>query len=247
MELFFVPESHIDLTKNRIELADQEFHHIVRVVRKKSGDTLWITDGRGTCFQTEIEQIGKNSAELKILSQEKKPAPKTKIAVALSLMKASERFDFFLEKATELGVAEILPMMTHRTVSRPAEKQYEKKHERWEKIVLAASKQSRQMWFPKLHPIQPFEEVLKRNDEVKLIAYENSAQHLVQGFSGKSILFLIGGEGGFTEAEVLAAKQAGFQEMTLGESVLRAETAGIFAVAMVRANLLSAAIREPEG
>jgi len=238
MELFFVAESQINLAEHRIELTDQEFHHIVRVVRKKAGETIWLTDGQGSCFECVMESVGKKSAELSIVNCEKQPEPSTKITVAISLLKAAERFEFFLEKATELGASEILPMITHRTVSRPAEKQYEKKHERWEKIVLAATKQSRQMWFPKLHKIQSFDSVLQRSAQIKLIAYENSEQNPAPAFSGKDILFLIGGEGGFTEAEVLAAKHAGFQEMTLGASVLRAETAGIFAVALVRSQLL---------
>ncbi|MBC8045024.1 MAG: RsmE family RNA methyltransferase, partial [Rhizobacter sp.] len=110
--------------------------------------------------------------------------------------------------------------------------------------IHAACKQSGQLWFPALAPIQDFNDVLNRSDAVRIIAYEAASLQakpdvFFRGhFHGKHILFLIGGEGGFSEAEVSAARRAGFEEMSFGKKILRAETAGIFAAALVKAGEL---------
>jgi 16S rRNA (uracil1498-N3)-methyltransferase len=238
MELFYTPPETINLANKQILISGQEVHHIAKVLRKKVGDTLYCTDGIGSLFHTVIEEIDQNHLRAQIRDTKFEQEPETRVTVAISLMKAADRFEFFLEKATELGVAEIIPMITERTVSRPSEKQHEAKHERWMKIVHAACKQSQRLRFPSLQKITPYKKVLERDDDLKLIPYELSAEHPNLSFKGKRVLFVIGGEGGFSEKEVLAAKNTGFREMTIGGTILRAETAGIFVVSMVRAEAL---------
>lgn len=235
MELFYTPPETVNQAGKQITLSGQEVRHIAKVLRKKVGDELHCTDGVGSLFQTVIKEIDGDKLLAEICDTRFEPEPETRVAVAISLIKAADRFEFFLEKATELGITEIIPMITERTVSRPSEKQYEAKHERWTKIVHAACKQSQRLRFPKLHQITSYKKVLERDDDLKFIPYELSTEQPKLSFAGKRVLFLIGGEGGFSEKEVVAAKNAGFREMTIGSTILRAETAGIFAVAVVRA------------
>lgn len=243
MELFYADAAALNLTERRILLSGEEFHHAVKVFRKRTGDTVMMTDGGGTCYTCEIEVIEKSSLTARITHTDTDPPPQTRISIAISLLRLPDRFDFFLEKATELGVSEIIPMITEHTVSTPKQSQYAVKEARWRKLVLAASKQSHQFRFPVVSPITPFAEVLKRDEEVKVIPYEYSEAHPALSFAGKRVLFLIGGEGGFSEAEVAAAKGAGFIELSLGKKILRGETAGILAASLVRAEELHLAAR----
>ncbi len=236
MDLFYAPSEHI--SSDLLTLTADEYHHAVHVLRKKVGDLLYCIDGNGHCYTTRITAVTKTSLTAKIEHVETQPPPKSHITVAISLTKTNDRFENFLEKATELGVSEIIPMLTARTVSRPREAQYAHKLARWQKIVLAATKQSQRYYLPKVHPITAFEEVLRRTDELRVIPYEFSRQRLTVSFAGKQVLFVIGSEGGFTPEEVEAAHQTGFVEISLGETILRVDTAGIFVIAMVRAEEL---------
>lgn len=236
MDLFYAPPEAI--SGNMLTLVGEEKHHAVTVLRKKPGETLYCIDGEGTCYTSRIIEISKTALKAQIEAKEYEPEPRTHITIAISLTKTSDRFENFLEKATELGVSEIIPMLTARTVSRPREDQYQSKLERWRKIVLAAAKQSQRYRLPKVHPITPFNEVLKRPDELRVLPYEFSRKKIALSFVGKRVLFVIGSEGGFTPEEVEAALQAGFEEISLGRTILRVDTAGIFVAAMVRAEEL---------
>lgn len=236
MDLFYALPEHI--TPETLTLIGDEYHHAITVLRKKVGDALYCIDGEGKRYATRITAIQKFALVAKIENVEIETPPLSRIAVAISLTKTNDRFENFLEKATELGVSEIIPMLTARTVSRPKAEQQRNKLARWRKILLAATKQSQRYRIPKLHAITPFEEVLKRTDDLRVLPYEFSRQKIAVEFAGKSVLFVIGSEGGFTPEEVEAAHRAGFVEISLGETILRVDTAGIFVVAMVRAEEL---------
>ena len=171
--------------------------------------------------------------------------PETGVTVALSLLKAPQRFELFLEKATELGVSTIIPMMTLRTVSQPTSERVQSRMNRWRTILLSAARQSKRYYLPHLDEPLLFKEVISlQGYDLKLIPYEVSEEAPRVHCAEKNTLFLIGGEGGFTAREVEEALQAGFMEISLGKTILRAETAGIFAVAFVRAQLLGEESRE---
>ena len=240
MELFFAPPSQINLDSNTLTLPEQEFLHATKVLRHKVGDTIHCINGKGTRYDAIIETIDKTSLTAKIISTHIQEPPQTRVSIAISLTKTSDRFENFLEKSTELGISEILPMITQRTVSRPDEQRRNGKNERWEKIILSACKQSQRYHLPTLHPIQRFADVLKRDDELKLIPYEFSTKQGLPSMLGKRVLFLIGPEGGFTPEEVIIAKTHGFKEISLGKTILRVDTAGIFALSLVRAEELRA-------
>ncbi|MDW8436451.1 MAG: RsmE family RNA methyltransferase [Chloroherpetonaceae bacterium] len=238
MELFYAPPAQINLEANSLSLSEQEFLHATKVLRYKIGDVIHCIDGLGTRYDATIETIEKEFLTAKILSRETEAEPKTRVSVAISLTKTHDRFENFLEKATELGVSEILPMISERTISRPDERGRENKNERWEKIILAACKQSQRYRLPILHPIQRFADVMKRNDKLKLIPYELSTKQGLPSMLCESVLFVIGPEGGFTVEEVIIAKTCGFKEISFGKTILRVDTAGVFAVSLVRAEEL---------
>jgi 16S rRNA (uracil1498-N3)-methyltransferase len=240
MELFYTPCSHIDLKAGKLGIEGDEFHHLSRVTRKKPGERILVTDGHGLRCEVMIDTMGKKSLDGTILGHSFMEKPATEVAVALSLLRNPQRFDFFIEKATELGVSLIIPMITTRTVSLPSDGKIGGKLFRWRNIVLSAAKQSKRYYFPGIEAPLSFSKVTHLEGfDNRLIACEGSLAHHAVAYSGKKTLFLIGGEGGFSQQEIEEAGAAGFSEVTLGKTILRAETAGIFALAMVRVNLLS--------
>jgi 16S rRNA (uracil1498-N3)-methyltransferase len=239
MELFYTLSENIDLDSGSLTVDGDEFHHLVRVLRKKTGERILVTDGNGLRCEVSISNIGKTSFKGEILGYSRLDRPKTEVTVALSLLKAPQRFELFLEKATELGVTSIIPMITARTLSQPSSDKIKGKLNRWRTIMLSAARQSKRHYLPRLTEPLSFKNVMAlQGFDLKLIPYELSEAAPRVQCSGKKILFLIGGEGGFTAAEVQESHAAGFGEISLGKSILRAETAGIFAVAFVRTQLL---------
>lgn len=242
MDLFYLLPRQIDSVNARATIDGDEFHHLVRVLRCREGDVVPVTDGAGLSAEMVIGVVGKHMAVGTLGECRFVPPPETRVTVAMSLLKLPQRFDFFLEKATELGVDEIIPMVTQRTVSTPGEGRIERKAERWLNIMHSAARQSRRFHLPSLSKPLPFREMLTRGGyDLRFIAHESEKGSPSFEPTGKRLLFLVGGEGGFTDAECAAAVQAGFLPISLGSSVLRAETAGIFTVAMVRARLLMTA------
>ncbi len=239
MELFYTLPEHIELSERTLVIDGDEFHHLVRVLRKKEGDQIRVTDGDGLRCEVRISAVDKTLLRGEILNYASIDRPHTEVAVALSLLKAPQRFELFLEKATELGVSSIIPMMTARTISQPSGEKVQGKLNRWRTIMLSAARQSKRYYLPKLDAPISFKKVLElQGYDLRLIPYEGSEAPPNVQCSGKKTLFLIGGEGGFTSGEVQAAEAKGFSPVSLGKTILRAETAGLFAVAYVRSQLL---------
>ena len=239
MELFYTPVSNIDFDAQTLVIEGDEFHHLARVLRKKTGELILVTDGNGLRCEVRISDIAKRSLQGEILVHTRVKRPTTRVTVALSLLKAPQRFDLFLEKATELGVSAIIPMITARTLSQPSMEKIEGKLNRWKTIILSAARQSKRFYLPELSEPLSFRKVTAlQGYDLKLIPYELSEKVPEVECRGKNTLFLVGGEGGFTDAEVEEAKAAGFSDISLGKTILRAETAAIFTVAFVRSQLL---------
>jgi 16S rRNA (uracil1498-N3)-methyltransferase len=242
MDLYYVSPNHLDLEHLRASIDGDEFHHLARVLRKREGECIPITDGAGLSAELSIEVIGKRSLEGSIRNCILIPRPATRVAVAISLLKAPQRFDFFLEKATELGIDRIIPMITHRTVSTPSSEKIERKVERWRSVVHSAARQCRRYHLPEIGAPVTFSGALRLEGyDIRLMPYESEQAFPEFDVAGKSVLFLVGGEGGFTGQEVDEAMAAGFTPVSFGATILRAETAGMFAVALVRARMLSEA------
>lgn len=213
-------------------LGEETSKHAIQVLRMQAGEQLLLTDGKGHLFTTEIIDDNRKKCVVNVLSESVQGEPVKKITIAISLVKNSTRFEWFLEKATEIGVTEIIPLICSRT-----EKQHFR-HDRMKNILISAMLQSQQTWLPKLNEPTPFAEAINLFAQQKFIAHceeEVLKQQLVQSLSinaAESIIF-IGPEGDFTKDEIAAALEHQFVPVALGNTRLRTETAGVVAATIL--------------
>ncbi len=205
-------------------LSLEESLHALKTLRHRAGDVVHITDGQGNLFQGHI--AGQKAKECIVLNLEKLPISDIRppIHLFISMPKNPERFEWFLEKTTEIGVGSITPLNTHRS-----EKHFAK-YERWQKILISALKQSGRLYLPKLLPAQKMEWVVKSDFNTKLIAHcisDIPRSPISELPKSGEICLLIGPEGDFTSDEVNKALQNGFNSVSLGTARLRTETAGV--------------------
>ena len=222
MNLQFEP----DFSENSTELSPEESHHVRTVLRKKSGDLLHITNGKGGYFQCRITEVtGKKC--LILIEQKEQHIQPINICLAISVLKTSERMEWLIEKATEIGVTSIRFFLSMRTERKNLN--LEKLHH----VAVGALKQCGRLWLPDLRGPERFTEVLETTADQKFIATlsGHSTPHLIQICKPKQpACILIGPEGDFSEDEVKRATEQGFKSVTLGDYTLRAETAGLVAV-----------------
>jgi len=216
-----------DIDNGVARLSGDECQHCSKVLRKKMGDEVYITDGVGTLYVGIIGMISKREVEIVSLSiVEKQDAPH-RIGIAISPTKNIDRFEWFLEKSTEIGITDIYPFLSKRS-----ERKFIKP-ERLEKRMIAAMKQSKNLFKPTFHELQLLKEIVSSDIsfENKYIAHcmepESALQKLYT--SGRDAIVLIGPEGDFTEDEVSLATANNWTEVSLGKSRLRTETAGLVA------------------
>ena len=223
---------------NRITLPEEEARHAARVLRKKPGDEILVVDGEGGWFRMRLETVRKNNVEGAVVEERRDVGePGYRLTVGMALLKNTGRFETFLEKAVELGVAAIVPLVTART-----EKGRLKKA-RAENILVAAMKQSERSCLVRLEEPTDvrvwLEEKGGRTAVQALICHETAAsdQSIYRALAGRPdasrIEVLVGPEGGFSEDEVTLAEKAGFAPVSLGPRRLRAETAALTAAAAV--------------
>ncbi|MFN0215131.1 MAG: 16S rRNA (uracil(1498)-N(3))-methyltransferase [Saprospiraceae bacterium] len=208
---------------------DEEGRHLTSVLRKKSGDPLQLTDGKGFFYEAELADAGKRQVLARIIA--KNPAPvlrPAKLHIAIAPTKQMERLEWFLEKATEIGIDEITPLLCKRSERDTL------RLDRLEKILVSAMKQSLRAWLPKLNAPTRFQDFVKKTGELqKRLAWcsEEPLPHLKNTLSTlQDAVIAIGPEGDFTPEEVRLALENGFQGVSLGKARLRTETAGIVAV-----------------
>ncbi|MFQ3173167.1 MAG: 16S rRNA (uracil1498-N3)-methyltransferase [Flavobacterium sp.] len=225
MQLFYNP--NIDETTETFSFDKEESKHVIKVLRKKDSDTLFVTNGSGYLFETEITLASDSKCTVKVISFEKKPASKFHLHLAVAPTKMNDRYEWFLEKATEIGVNEITPIICDRSERKVI------KNDRFDKIILTAMKQSNDLYLPKLNEAVTFKEFLKReNDGLKLIAHceETDKKTLKQVLKpNESVTMLIGPEGDFSEKEIALATEKKYVPVSLGNTRLRTETAAIVA------------------
>jgi 16S rRNA (uracil1498-N3)-methyltransferase len=220
-----------DQINNQFHLVDEEFRHIVKVLRHKKGDFIKIIDGSGTVFTCRIASIFKNSLLASVISKENALQPPYNLSIAIAPTKQSSRFEWFLEKAVEIGIHSIIPIITKRS------EKFRIKADRMQKIMVSAMKQSENTFMPEIHPITSYDEFLQKpfKDYQKFIAFvEESTSILSSKISGKNLLVAIGPEGGFTSDEVFDAKMVQFTPVSLGHNRLRTETAGVAVCQIVK-------------
>ena len=212
-------------------LNEETSRHIAQVLRMNSGEHISLTDGTGNLYTAEITESNKKGCSVKIASSSFQAKSSSGITIAISLLKNAHRFEWFLEKATEIGVSEIIPLVCERT-----EKQHFRR-DRMKNIIISAMLQSQQTWLPSLHEPVKFSSLIKQViPGQKFIAHceEEQKQPLRAMFQPEeSALILIGPEGDFTRVEIEDALQHNFIAVSLGETRLRAETAGVVAATLL--------------
>lgn len=209
-------------------LSEETSKHCVKVLRMEKGEQVNLTDGKGNLFTATLIIADKKQTEVRIDAAETAPGNTRKITVGISLLKNSGRFEWFLEKAAEIGVSEIIPLLCHRT-----ERQHFR-YERMHSVLIAAMLQSRQSSLPELHEPRPYEQVLVSPHQKFIAHCEAQQKKELKDFSiGDNVVVLIGPEGDFTTEEIDAALRNNFQPVSLGHTRLRTETAGVVASALL--------------
>ncbi len=221
-----------NIQSNYIYLEDNEAQHCTKVLRCKQGDKIEILNGEGKRFEAEIQAINKHEVQAQIIRiLQTETVNKNKLSVAICPTKNPARFEWFLEKVTEIGVHQIFPILTTRTEKQSI------KQDRMQNIVLSAAKQSSQLFFPILHELQPLKNVIESdNFEQHFIAHcKDEKQHLKNAYSpNQSAIILIGPEGDFTSEEINIALNKNYIPVSLGNSILRVETAGVVACSIIQ-------------
>ena len=234
MTLPFFYINEYDFSQKEIVLDEDTSRHVVQVLRMKEGEKLNLTDGKGSLITAEVIDAHKKHCSVKISDSQLKTQDPRKVVIAISLLKNTSRFEWFLEKATEIGISEIIPLICERT-----EKQ-KFRFDRMKGICLSAMLQSQQCWLPELHePVLYSDLVMKRFDEHrKMIAHclEENKEELagLQISKLSNPLIVIGPEGDFTKNEIELALQNNFIPVSLGKTRLRTETAGIVAATLLK-------------
>ncbi len=239
---FFIKKS--DLRSATILLHEEEHHHLSRVARIKPEEKVWLFDEQGTSYLARVEEIRKDATRLSILEKLDKEKPKVKITLAQALIK-SKKMDIIIQKSAELGITNIIPVITTRVIVKVEEK-IQKKIERWNKIALEAVKQSQISFLPSiLSPIPLKKLIEERHEEKKLLLSENRGKYLrdilIRNSGSElqieeppsSVLILVGPEGGWTEEEEKYILKHGYEAVSLGRQILRAETAALCSLALI--------------
>jgi len=236
MSSFYVrPE---DVSADGVVLRNEEAHHAIQVRRCRVGEEVEVIDGVGMLYRVRIMDVQRDVVVCRITAQAPEHGePRARVTLVPSLIKG-DRFDLLVEKATEIGVSEIVPMVAERTIgaSRSGHRV-----ERWARIAHAATKQSGRCRVPAIRAPRRFEDVLEETRmtcDLRTIACVEERSHTVRDLARaavgvSSVAILIGPEGGFTEQEIQLARDAGVLPVSLGGRRLRAETAGMVAVALM--------------
>jgi 16S rRNA (uracil1498-N3)-methyltransferase len=235
MSLSYFYIEQFDPLEKEIVLDEDTSRHIVQVLRMKPEEKLQLTDGKGNLIAGNILECHKKYCVVSVEGTRYKEQGKRRVTIGISLIKNSSRFEWFLEKATEIGVTEIIPLICERTIKEKF------RYDRMKGVCISAMLQSQQCWLPILHAPVAYD-LLFRQDEV-ISAHQKFIAHCIDGekyslseLINKSLssMILVGPEGDFSPGEVELARQVNFIPVSLGSTRLRTETAGIVAAALMR-------------
>ncbi|MCB9481480.1 MAG: 16S rRNA (uracil(1498)-N(3))-methyltransferase [Desulfobacteraceae bacterium] len=225
----------IDENTNFFSLSGKEAHHLKTVLRLKTGEEVIFTNGNGLDFLVKIKDLEKNYAEFSVIDIFKgKKDSHVKISLGFSMIKGKKN-DEIIKPLTELGVFEIIPYISKRSISDPGEKKKTGKTERWAELAKEALKQCERSYLPRIRDVSQFEDVISNSDDydLKIMFHERttiSSKTLMEKYMNpKKIIAIVGPEGGFTDEEKEAAINFGFETISLGPRILRAQTASLSA------------------
>ena len=238
MTRFFIPTTQIK--ENQVFLIGEDQHHLVKVLRKKPGDRIAVLNGKGEEYDVEIKEINSEFVVGQILGTTcKSSEPKVKITLVQSLPK-SDKFDWIIQKNTELGVSRFIPVISERSTIKLDQATAIKKVERWRKIIQTAAEQSGRGITPELTAVWSWKQLLAELPKTLVVipweGEQESSLKLIlksQPDPAPEVTVLIGPEGGFSLKEIAAAKEQGAQPVTLGPRIFRTETAGLVAATAI--------------
>jgi len=249
MHRFYVSPDNWD--PDALELAGAEAHHARDVLRMTVGEKLVIFNGRGREITAQIVDLGTQKIKLKKLHEAETPALQCRLILGQAIPKG-KNMDLIVQKAVEIGAAEIVPIISDRTIVHIDSKTGGAKQSKWQQIAIEAAKQCGQNWLPRVHAPKGLSELFSapfaQGFDLQLIgSLQPEAQHLKKVLSDfsdehqrppRTVLMLVGPEGDFTPAELALARRHGCQPITLGPIILRVETAAIYCLSILSYELL---------
>jgi 16S rRNA (uracil1498-N3)-methyltransferase len=233
-----------DVQGNKVVISDlKELHHLKDVLRFKPGEKAIIFDDKGNEYSVKLRDFSAAAAEFLVLERRmNSDAPKTRIAIACAIPKKS-KIDDIIDKLTQMGVDQIIPLVTERVIVKLDEDKGLKRHKRWVNIALTASKQSQRSSVPAVDPVTTFRELIDRSKKFdlklipNLLGKRKTLKEVLVNAKPETVLILIGPEGDFTEKEISLAIQAGFIPVTFGDQVFRVETACLYIASVLNYEL----------
>ncbi len=225
-----------ELSSNcKIELEEEASRHLLKVLRMDVGRPLTLFNGDGYQYHGSISGTNKKTAVVTIQKQEHRPnISPIEIELAIGLSKG-DRFDWVLQKATELGVSKITPLFTSRSEVKLSGERLEKKMHSWRNIIIGACEQCQRNVLPTLSDAQKLPDYIENTSaSLKFVLHHRSEKGLAESTPDKTISLLVGPEGGLNEEEINTAESCGFQALKLGERVLRTETAPLAALSIMQ-------------
>lgn len=218
-------------------LPDSMFRHAVQVLRLKAGAVIHLFDGNGNEYTAELTQVAKREAQAKLTGEIVNHSESPLQVCLLQGISRGERMDFAIQKAVELGVQKIVPVMTERCNVQLGGDRADKRWAHWQGVLISACEQSGRAVLPELAPVVDLNTALANADsDCKLVLEPTASQRFNELAKQSSVDLLIGPEGGLSDAEIIMAKQTGFTAIQFGPRILRTETASAAALAIVQAN-----------
>jgi len=237
MSRFFVPKESVK--GNIIHVAADEAHHILDVMRLKVLDEVTVFDGTGKEYTGIVRAADRKTLEVQIKSMRESSVGRDSLLTLIQAITKKDKMDYIAEKATELGVSRIIPVITERTIPEWNDEKKTSVVERWRKIAQEAAKQSGRLDIPEILPIRSFLECVKDIDDydIKLIAALSDRaikiKDVLTGCNGVKIAIAIGPEGDFTPHEIEEAVKADFKVVNLGPLTLKSDTAGLAVLSII--------------
>jgi 16S rRNA (uracil1498-N3)-methyltransferase len=233
-----IPRIHCEQapgTGQTLKLGEKPSHHLLRVLRLGVGDAVVVFDGAGGEYLSEIAVCGKNRVEI-LVGAHQSVQRESSLSITLAQgISRNERMDYTIQKAVELGVAEILPLQTERSSVRLDAERQVRKHEHWQAVARSAAEQCGRDRVPAVTEIRQIDEWLAEEKGGSRLMLDPQATTSLRGLKSSSdITLLIGPEGGLSDAELLLARKRGFTGVRLGPRILRTETAGVAALAAIQ-------------
>jgi 16S rRNA (uracil1498-N3)-methyltransferase len=217
------------IENNLIRISDEEHRHLA-VARVQRGETVEVFNGAGRIWTCEVTEIGKRQTTVVVHHDHEAPPPKVELILGQALVRGPA-FEFALEKAVEIGVTRVIPVVASRS------NMSGDRRDRWQRIIVEAAKQSKRFYLPQLASPSTFSEILDIAAPSRIMFAERRGSSLKSALAGSPVLFLIGPEGGWTDEELDAAARKGFHLVTLGAGILRSETAAIVGGSLIRYEL----------